>query len=285
MTKTTFPAFPISKLQQVQAKYHNVKTIHIVRHAEGFHNVNNDYKNIRNLDARLTEKGIQQCQSLAKQCEQQDNGDDDSGVLANLLKNTDLVVTSTMTRCIQTALYSFPQLVRKNSIPFLAHESLRETVNYACDVRRPLSQIKQEFSPRVDFSSSGIEEEEDGIWKFYLDRVGPDFDGHRESAELWRVAERGRTFWNWLASMTQAREVVVCTHSAYLRCILSWGQEGGVQFRMEQILDERVLGEEGDDIPLLDYDDEDKDFEEYVRKDYANCELRSFVVAFGDEKK
>jgi broad specificity phosphatase PhoE len=263
---TMYHAFPLSQLAELRERYSNVKVIHIIRHAEGTHNVNRQYKDEINIDARLTEKGIAQCQDLAAAI---------ADSPSHHVHNAELVITSTMTRCIQTALKAFPMLVEKPEIPVLAHESLRETVNYACDRRRPISQTRQEF-PRVDFSHVSVEEDE--IWEYYLRRLGPPskWDSHRESAELWKVAERGRDFWKWLASRPE-QHVIICTHAAFLRCTMSWGQHGGVEFLMEQTLDDRI--DPGPDLPLLSYNG-DKNLESYVRKDYGNCEVRSFVVVF-----
>lgn len=259
MTKQpVYNAYPLHQLDELQQKFSNVKVVHIIRHAEGFHNVNNQYKHAALLDARLTEKGLAQCQEKATEGS----------------PPADLVITSTMTRCIQTALHSFPSLVDKPEIPFLAHESIRETVNYECDRRRPISEIRQEF-PRVDFSH--VQEEEDEIWNGYEVRIGQ-WEKHRESSELHKVAERGRAFWTWLSKRDE-EEVIVCTHSAFLRCILSWGQEGGVEFAMSQLLDDRE--DPGPDVPLKRYRGDEK-FEQYVRRDFANCEMRSFVLVFDE---
>jgi broad specificity phosphatase PhoE len=252
-----YNAYPLSQLSELQKKHPNVKTIHIIRHAEGTHNVHKQYKAEINLDARLTDKGVAQCEALAAS--------------QDITSNVDLVVTSTLTRCIQTALTSFPGL----AIPFVAHESIRETINHTCDRRRLISQISQEF-PHVDFSH--VEEEEDEIWNDYTTRMGPEYDSCFESAELWKVAERGRDFLGWLSQRGE-QNVILCTHSAFLRCVLSWGQDGGVEFIMDQTLDNRQ--DPGPDEPVIKYCG-DEDFERHVRADYENCELRSFVIVFDE---
>lgn len=276
-----------SDLSEIQAKgeYATVKRFHVVRHAEGTHNVNGAYKDIINLDARLTELGKEQCNQLAKKlCDAHTVGNpEEICPYHRLIGNTELVVTSPLTRCMQTAMLSFPQLTStlkcdesNKKIPFIAHELLRETVNYACDRRRSIRQLEPEFHERICFEE--IEQDHDEIWESYVRRVGlpEEYGRHRESAELHRVADRARSFFIWIRNRSE-QEVVVCTHSAFLRCFLNWGLPGGVPMMMPQVLDERENVEK--EMPVLEYRG-DPSFEEYMRSDYANCELRSFVAAF-----
>jgi broad specificity phosphatase PhoE len=236
----------------------------MVRHAEGTHNLEENYGDRDNIDARLTPKGLEQCAQLAQQ------------VQANrpeLVNNVDdiRVISSPLTRCVQTALHSFPWLAGNDSISFTAYESIRETVNYACDRRRPISVIAQEF-PRVDFASF-CQQDNDFIWDSYRNRLSDDWEKHMESAELNAVASRGYDGFLFLQQQEQ-HHLVICSHSAFLRCILNWGQEGGVPQRMTQILDERS---DKTNHKLFDYDD-DQEFEQYMRSNYENCELRSFCL-------
>jgi broad specificity phosphatase PhoE len=254
-TATIVNVYPLSH-DRDQLDGH-VKTIHIVRHAQGSHNVNKEYKDIRHLDARLTDYGLQQCASLASKALIPENND------------AMLVVTSTMTRCIQTALYSFPNVKR-----FLAHDSIRETVNFACDRRRLISELQQDH-PTVDFSHVKVHEDE--LWNSYDRMLGHDYNGHRESAQLYKVVERGREFLQWLKGREET-EVVVCSHEAFLRCILNWGQDGGVPLMPEQHLDDR--GEYTENVPLFRYCGNDREFEAYMRRSYDHCELRSFLMTF-----
>eukprot|EP00547_Thalassionema_nitzschioides_P007302 CAMPEP_0194220162 /NCGR_PEP_ID=MMETSP0156-20130528/27621_1 /TAXON_ID=33649 /ORGANISM="Thalassionema nitzschioides, Strain L26-B" /LENGTH=283 /DNA_ID=CAMNT_0038950077 /DNA_START=1 /DNA_END=849 /DNA_ORIENTATION=- len=256
IASTTVNAYPLSKLQDLEKKYFHLKIVRVVRHAEGTHNVDKQYRDERYIDARLTKTGSEQCQALSAQCADAEEGSPFD------VRNSKLVVTSTMTRCIETALQAFPRLEKDQSIKFVAQESIRETVNYACDRSRPTSEVQEEF-PRVDFSQ--VLSENDSIWNDYLERLGPpsSWDTHRESAELWKIAERGREFLKWLRKQPE-REIIVCTHSAFLRCILGWGQDGGVESIMTQILDERPHPQL--DVPLLRYCG-DKAFEKYMRAD------------------
>jgi broad specificity phosphatase PhoE len=259
--------FPSQQFNDLQSRYgdENVKLIHMVRHAEGTHNVNKEYKDAINLDARLTTKGMEQCASLSK-TQNQTVGKNGNKKIA--------VVTSSMARCIQTALYSFPDLADDPDIPFIAHEGFRETVNFNCDRRRSKNEISKDF-PHLDFSL--VREEEDPIWKSYRERVSDDWSAHMESGELFKVAERG---WGGLRCVAQRPEpeIIICSHSAFLRCIFNIGQEGGIPQLPPQLLDGR---ENKKDNRMFDYNtDCEKGFEDYMRRSYENCELRSFCLVF-----
>ena len=180
----------------------------MVRHAEGTHNVEGDYKNEKNLDARLTEKGMAQCQSLARHTQ--------ITMMEELLQDLDdvAVITSPMTRCVQTVLYSLPWLADKGKVvvPFVALESIRETVNYACDRRRTITEISNDF-PRVDFSKCN--QDNDFLWDDYRHRLGKDWDEHMESSELNMISYRAREGFKYLQGRPE-HHLVVCSHSGKL---------------------------------------------------------------------
>ena len=177
--------------------------IHMVRHAEGTHNVEENYRDHDNIDARLTTKGKEQCKKLALKVKSS---------MPELLESvTDIgVITSPMTRCVQTSLFSFPWLAESKDVPFVALETIRETVNYACDRRRSISEIAQEF-PRVDFSLH-CTTDKDFIWDGYRSRLPNDWDQHMESAELNKIASRTREAFTVLQERPE-HHLVVCSHS------------------------------------------------------------------------
>jgi broad specificity phosphatase PhoE len=265
----TFQVYPASHYPQLQETHKNskVKLIHVVRHAQGTHNVEQDYKDLRHLDARLTGKGMDQCLGLSQRIINSDNS-----ILLSTCKIT--VVTSPLTRCVQTALHSFPKLTNSKHVQFLAHEGIRETVNFACDRRRTIQEISNEF-PRVDFQQH-CPQDADYIWDDYDDRLGQDWENCRESAELGVVVQRARVFFQWiLDDLEHSPQVVVCTHSAVLRCILNWGQPSSVPCMPPQSLDDTF--DPSTHIKLFEFCG-DEEFQEHMKSDYDNCELRSFCL-------
>jgi len=296
--------YPKEQFELLTARYgaSRVKLLHVVRHAEGTHNVQKQYRDPSNIDARLTPAGNDQCASLASRIQT------DSLLYGNVREGI-CVVTSSMTRCVQTALQSFQTVVPRNT-PFLAHECFRETVNYVCDARRSNAELATEF-PRVDFSrtwtatfdaplghtpptSAGGTDE---IWSNYRRELGDDWDAHMESAMLYKVVERAVRGLASLHSCVPERQIVLCTHSAFLKCILNWGQEHPLRDDIfpEQVLDDReikvydkvfeycycedqeeIIGEHKREI----VEKSRAAFEEYMRRDYENCELRSFCILF-----
>jgi broad specificity phosphatase PhoE len=313
-----FPAHQWEQLQELHNNTNNsgpasqntrVKLVHFVRHAEGTHNVDQDYKSERQLDARLTELGHAQCQALAERIRKNGGGatTDNNDNTDNLWLRaphpehmTTCIVTSPLTRCVQTALGSFPHLLQNVPV-IVAHEAWRETVNYQCDRRRPMKEIRREF-PQVEMWEDDKrqpqiddDDDDDALWNEYRQRLGEDWESHMESAELYRVAERGFEGLRALEDRPES-QIVVCTHSAFLRCILNWGQEGGVPMLMPQDLDDRSSLEKTTttttSAKLLDYSNDNMmvaapddqgdgnviSFEEYMRRDFENCELRSFCM-------
>ncbi|KAJ6896123.1 phosphoglycerate mutase-like protein 1 isoform X2 [Populus alba x Populus x berolinensis] len=198
---------------------HRCKTIHLVRHAQGLHNVEGEknykaYLNPEYLDAPLTQLGWQQVDNLRKHVH-----------ASGLSKRVELVVTSPLLRTLQTAVGVFggegytdrtnplPLMVANvgssgraaisshNSPPFIAIEDCREHFGvHPCDKRHDVSDYQFLF-PAVDFSL--IETDEDVLWKADV----------RESTE--ELAARGLKFLNWLWTRKE-KEIAIVTHSGFL---------------------------------------------------------------------
>jgi len=220
-------------------------------------------------------------------------------------------------------------------IRLVAHDAIRETVNFNCDRRRTISEIIQQLEEeqlddddddhdhhddahdettatrkaKIDFQH--IEHDHDETWRYYQHEYGfgcdETYTGHRESGEIHVVAERGRAFFRWLSQQPQ-RHVVVCTHSAFLRCLKNYGHR-----RKSDVDEEKNDTNDGKNtdvtgvphlppqhrsihpdsvVPVLQYhggdgdgdgdddDNNDNAFAQEMQRDYENCEIRSMVIAF-----
>jgi len=177
---------------------------------------------------------------------------------------------------------------------------VRETVNYNCDRRRHLDDVRDcELVGGLGVDFSHMDHPHDAIWDHYEERLGSHdvHTGLRESAEVHVVADRARSFFDWLMKSRDEDHVVVCSHAACLRCLWNFGHpseinpNGPVGTSEPQVLDSR-----GDDaktnVPVVRYcggvdgnHDEAgrRAFEESMRRDYDNCELRSVVLAYRED--
>jgi len=181
------------------------KTIHFIRHAEGTHNEANyaygddtpctfstegswDY-----MDARLTEKGIEQCIRVRNTSME--------GV------KPELIVVSPFTRTLQTAHIIFCG----SGVPFLVHDLCQERWGkFTCDKKRSKTEIVADMSSvynatgdAIDFDSFGFPTEEDELWK---ETREPDDE----------CTGRGIAMMQWLASRPE-KEIAVVTHSSWLK--------------------------------------------------------------------
>lgn len=231
---------------------HRCKTIHLVRHAQGIHNVAGEkdhsaYSSEDYFDAHLTPLGWQQVDNLRNHVR-----------AAQLLNKVELVIVSPMLRTIQTAVGAFggeedtngadatplmvanagssdrPAISSLNSPPFLAVELCRETMgDHPCDRRRSVTEYKALF-PAIDFSI--IETDNDVLWK----------PSPRESLE--EVAARGVEFIKWIWTRKE-KEIAIVSHSGFLHGLLS------------------SFGKDCCD-----------DLKKELSIHFSNCELRSMVI-------
>eukprot|EP00890_Picochlorum_soloecismus_P000886 jgi/Picsp_1/1799/NSC_05267-R1_phosphoglycerate mutase-like protein len=184
------------------------KTIHFIRHGEGFHNIG-----IANMDARLTRKGWTQANSLGIHAEQHD-----------ATAEIQLVVTSPLTRALETAAGAFgsskgtkilmnsqecvpnsqeaqgPIFIQEGKT-YIVHESCRERLGpSSCDARRSRDELEVSF-PGVDFSL--LPSGPDPFWK--------ENSTEKESA----VVARGQIFLDFIMRRPETN-IAVVTHSAFL---------------------------------------------------------------------
>ncbi|KAE8057117.1 hypothetical protein FH972_013833 [Carpinus fangiana] len=198
---------------------HRCKTLHLVRHAQGIHNVaaekdHSAYLSHDLFDAHITPLGWKQVDNLRTHVQ-----------ASGLSKRIDLVVVSPLLRTMQTAVGVFggeaytdgvrvpplmvantgisdhPAISSLNCPPFLTVELCRERLGvHPCDKRRSIKEYHPLF-PAIDFSLA--KSDDDILWK-------PDI---REKFE--EVAARGMKFLNWLWTREE-KEIAIVTHSGFL---------------------------------------------------------------------
>nr|KJB58787.1 hypothetical protein B456_009G226300 [Gossypium raimondii] len=231
---------------------HRCKTLHLVRHAQGVHNVAGEidhaaYSSEEYFDAHLTPLGWQQVDHLRNHVHE-----------TGLSKKVDLVIVSPLLRTMQTAVGVFggegykdgievpplmvanagqsdrPEISSLNCPPFVAVELCREHLGvHPCDRRRSINEYRSLF-PAIDFSL--IENDDDVLWKA---------DTREKNEE---VAARGLKFLSWLWTRKE-KEIAIVTHSGFLYHTLSaFGSDCHPSVKDE------------------------------ICKHFANCELRSVVI-------
>jgi broad specificity phosphatase PhoE len=176
------------------------KTIYLIRHGEGFHNIG-----VMGFDSRLTPLGWAQSQAIHARPE--------------------LVVSSPLSRALETAVGAFgcpesgdgllmapqegvqdvqegrPASYRRAGVRYVVHESCRERAGPSnCDARNEREALERQF-PGFDFRH--IPNGPDTHW----------VDGAAESESS--VCVRGLEFFRWLMSQPE-RKIAVVTHSAFL---------------------------------------------------------------------
>ncbi|CAN8311871.1 unnamed protein product [Cochlearia groenlandica] len=180
------------------------KIIHLVRHGLAQHNVDGDIDRNALLsphlfDAKLTNHGHQQVKNLREQV-----------VSKGILNRVELVVTSPLTRAMQTAVGVFGNEDKQPngsiiSPPILALDVARDRNGLRpADNRRKVSEYKTLF-PTIDFSQ--MESEEDILWNPHV----------RESEE--EMSARGLEFMTWLWKRPE-KEVAIVSHGIVLQHML-----------------------------------------------------------------
>ena len=211
----------------------HVKTVHFLRHAQGWHNVAgledpvNGYLRDDLVDAELSTLGIEQCASFAT---------------SKVITDVELVVVSPMRRTLQTASQCFPHCI--DSIPFVAHECIRETTGlHPCDLRLPID-VHKGTHKHVSFDH--INDNEDPYYYKYTKC--------REPKE--HVSSRAKEFFKWLHCRPE-QEIAVVTHSAFLREVFH---------------------------SVLQYHSEEEEQLKRDHGHFANCEVKSYKIDFPELK-
>jgi len=164
------------------------KSIYCIRHGEAAHNVDflkygrSTYFDETKMDTSLTEKGNEQSKKLGETWEE--------------LKNPILVITSPLTRCLQTATNIFG-----TNVKIIALEGCREYPLGAeyCNKRKTKEELEKKFQ-HVDFSNIT---NEDLLWTNEMET--------HENFEL-----RIKKFKEKIERMSNKR-IVIVSHSTFLR--------------------------------------------------------------------
>ncbi|GER30021.1 phosphoglycerate mutase family protein [Striga asiatica] len=173
---------------------HRCKTIHLVRHAQGFHNVAGEkdhsaYLSPEYFDAQLTPLGWQQVGNLRKHVHS-----------LGLSKRIELVVVSPLLRTMQTAIGVFGGEAYVDGIdaPLLMTENAGDCNSHA------ISSLNSPPFIAVELCRERlIETDADTLWKSDVREADKD------------LAQRGLRFLNWLWTREET-EIAVVTHSAFL---------------------------------------------------------------------
>ena len=177
-------------------------TIHCVRHAQGYHNLNT--ANHKIPDPSLTPLGESQCATLARTFPHNDR-------ITHL-------VASPLRRTLYTCLLSFPAVVARGC-KIVALPELQETSDLPCDTGSPREKLEEEFD--ADGAAKGVVDlrlVEDG-WNSKQGRWSPAaeaIEARARDARIWlrslgeRAMERGEV------NADGDVQIVVVTHGGYL---------------------------------------------------------------------
>ncbi|XP_039049823.1 phosphoglycerate mutase-like protein isoform X2 [Hibiscus syriacus] len=223
------------------------KRIHLVRHAQGMHNVESDKSrdpltSFQFFDARLSPLGWQQVVDQRKIVRE-----------SGLLDKIEVVIVSPMSRTLETAVGIFGGEDQPDGLhvasweesnvesrpPMVAYELCRERMGkYECDKRGSISQYRSRF-PAVDFSL--IEDEDEVLWD----------PNERETHES--VNARAIKFLKWLWERKE-KEIAVVSHGVFL----------------QQAMIELIQNKNGYTLPL------NNSYDPCSR--FKNCEIRSVIT-------
>jgi broad specificity phosphatase PhoE len=166
------------------------KTIHLVRHAQGYHNLTTANHHLP--DPLLTPLGESQCRSL-------------STIFPFPPSSTSVVIAaSPLKRTIYTALLSFAPLIRNRGLKIIALPEVQETSDLPCDTGSKIEELHREFKDKpVDLS---LVEKVGNSW---ISKNGP----WAPSADA--IEKRARSAREWLYQR-QEEVAIVVTHGGFL---------------------------------------------------------------------
>ena len=173
-------------------------TIHLIRHAEGYHQLPPSHPDVVLHDPELTPYGREQCQQLCAQftCHQK----------------VDLLCASPMRRTLLTTLLAFgPELAR--GLKIVALPDAQEAKDVPSDTGSPPSILMEEFGDRIDYSKLSDD------WHVKT--------GHNAVDHVSLLA-RARALRRWLREREE-KEIVLVTHGHFVHFITGHIGENGEQ--------------------------------------------------------
>lgn len=160
-------------------------TLHLVRHAQGFHNVPPENYNLH--DPEITELGKEQCRQIRSSFP--------------YTEGVELVVASPLKRTLQTALHGFGNILIRDSSRIIAIPEFQETSAAPCDTGSSVPVLTKHFAADpVDFDAVPAD------WNCKRGKWGP----HEKE-----IQKRAHVARSWLKSR-QEKEIVVVSHGGFL---------------------------------------------------------------------
>ncbi|KAI5807353.1 histidine phosphatase superfamily [Peziza echinospora] len=188
------------------------KYLTLIRHGEGVHNLTHD-NNVH--DPVLTTTGILQCNEL--------NSNFTAQTSPHNLPPPNLLVSSPLTRTLQTTLISFSTFLRNNpDVKILPLALLQETAEIPCDTGRSVEELKLDFSGKGNLTGPELgdleERSSEGVvgrieWGA-LDRVFPSKEGVYRGEQT-VLEERARLARKWFWEREE-EHIVGVLHGGFL---------------------------------------------------------------------
>jgi broad specificity phosphatase PhoE/uncharacterized SAM-binding protein YcdF (DUF218 family) len=180
------------------------KTVFLIRHAESLANRSFSLKKpLFAIDPRLSEQGEKQLQQLR------------SALYPRIERlQIELIITSPMSRTLQTCLGLFEQLAVQKNIRILVDERISEHLSDICDIGRPKSHLMKEFtSSALDWSQ--LKE----FWWY----IPPNVVTHHNFITVTKepieyLRQRLQSFWQFLESRNE-KNIVVISHGGALKAL------------------------------------------------------------------
>lgn len=189
--------------------------VHLIRHAEGYHQLEPTQKNELLHDPDLTLAGVANCKQFASSFPE--------------YIRLDLICSSPMRRAIQTAKYCFPSQLERDG-PLLLVPLAQENTDLPCDTGSNPAALMQEFGNLVD--ASMVEEGWNSKTGIYASAPAA-------------LEERARQFRAWLKQRPE-QDVAVVGHGVFWHYVTgsvdaSGNQTGELSNKLQMIRKSRFL--------------------------------------------